>query len=61
MNRVAFIGLNLALTQSASTEEATMGSDDKVVLALSTDYGTSWLPIKVCDATTPISNTGDFF
>ncbi len=58
VNQVRF---DLALTKSTTQEIANFGSDDKLMLMISTDNGASWTEdniLKVWNSNTPISNTG---
>lgn len=53
---------DLALTPLSGTTATTLGSDDKFVVLISTDNGTTWSTaniLRAWDATTPISNTGE--
>jgi hypothetical protein len=53
---------DLAYTPYSTTVPATMGPDDKFIVVISTDGGTTWNltnALRSWDSTTPISNTGD--
>ncbi len=53
---------DLAYTPYSGTTTATMGVDDKFAVVISTDNGVTWAlanALRVWDATTPISNTGE--
>jgi len=49
---------DLALTAFAATTTATLGSDDRLEVRVSTDCGLTFTTIKSYTASTPISNTG---
>lgn len=55
------LNFDIALTQSGSTNTATLGTDDVVQLVISPDYGATWHTIKTWDASSTISNTGEYF
>ena len=50
---------DIALTQSSSTNAATLGTDDMVQLVISPDFGDTWHPIMTWDSNSTISNTGE--
>lgn len=52
---------NMSLTQSGSTELATLGSDDVVKLVISPDLGETWFTIDTWDADNTIPNDGGSF
>ncbi|WP_191906933.1 T9SS type A sorting domain-containing protein [Adhaeribacter soli] len=49
---------DLALTNDNVTTATTLGSDDALVVMVSTDCGTTFTPVQIYDASTSISNTG---
>jgi PKD repeat protein len=54
-----YLTYDIAITESAGTGPGTLGSDDQVVVLISTDCGGSYQPLLTYDATTPVSNTGE--
>ena len=53
---------DLALTPYGGTRSATLGSDDKFAVVISTDGGTTWTSantLQQWNSGTPISNTGN--
>ncbi len=55
---VSLLTFDLALTTFSGTNPANLGSDDFFVIGVSADCGNSYVPIKLFDAGTPISNIG---
>ena len=49
---------DIAITGFGNTNAVTLGSDDSVVVLVSTDCGFTFTQLQVYDATTPVSNTG---
>lgn len=52
------LSFDLAKTAYNSTNSSNMGSDDSLVIFVSTDCGLSYSPLQVYDASSTISNTG---
>jgi hypothetical protein len=51
--------IDIALTDYANPNPATMGSDDQVIFLISPDAGATWDTLQMWDITTPVSNTGE--
>lgn len=49
---------DLALTDFASTDPGSLGSDDRLMVMVSTDCGATYTSVKTYDASSTISNTG---
>ncbi|NOK86108.1 MAG: hypothetical protein GFH27_549397n56, partial [Chloroflexi bacterium AL-W] len=54
------LSFDLALTGFGTTLDTVLGSDDQFIVFLSTDCGVSFFPLATFDATTPISNVGQY-
>ncbi len=53
-----FLTYDIAVTDFGNQDPENLGSDDEVVVFISTDCGSSYQRLRTYDATTPISNTG---
>lgn len=53
------VEFDMALTEYNSTNTASLGSDDEIVLGVSVDLGESWEVIRTWNSNSAISNTGE--
>lgn len=55
----AQVEFDIALTNFATTDPGTLGSDDRIYFLVTADNGVTWANLDLWGSTTPVSNTGE--